>query len=248
MSASSPFIVPNRINGIDLNGSIQTITDAKKLKDHGFEFAYVASSRYSNTRELSFPKTLDTLRAAGLRVGVYHFCSHDSDPEAQAEFFHRWSGGVGSQPGELPPMVDWEYCTPAKYSPHPQHCVTWAERFMARATNLWYPHNESYHTARFPVFYTYPNYAATHQPALQQSVLGIYPLDYASYSNTPKVLPKAELQSFHKVPLPWAGARLWQYSGNKGLPVPGIAGDCDRQLFNGSRDDWDVFLGLKKAN
>jgi len=255
MSASSPFIVPNRINGIDLCPTIQVNVDFKKVKDHGFEFVYIKSSQYSKTSVGAFSKYLDRARDAGLRVGAYHFCSHDTEPEAQAQFFFRASGGLGSKSGELPPMVDWEFCTPSNYKPHPFHCVNWAERFMKTATELWYPDNENRIIKRLPTLYTYPNYAKTHQPSLQASVLGIYPLCYASYASKPDGkggfklipwLPNESQEALHKVPMPWAGNRLWQYSGNNGLPVPGISGDCDRQLFNGSSGDWAEFLGLQR--
>lgn len=255
-------IVPNRINGIDLCGVQEYkpgAVDFKKVKEAGFEFVYAKSSQYSKTKDFTFDSLVDRARDAGLRVGAYHFCSHDSDPEAQAEHFFRASNGLGRLPGELPPMGDWEFCTSSVYVPpkyplgHPAHCINWGERFMKRVTELWYPDNARMQVPRLPTLYTYPNYAGRHQPQLSASTLGIYPLTYASYKSEPDGkggyklvgwLPKESQGPLHKIPGPWADWKLWQYSGNNGLRVPGVPGDCDRQLFNGSQGDWAEFLGL----
>lgn len=253
-------IVEGRINGIDVCGSIQKITaaGAKAVKDAGFEFVYIQSSRYSSTPELSFAKTLDLFRNAGLSCGAYHFCSHDSDPVRQAEFFYKASGGLGSKPGELPPMVDWEYCTPSRYQNHPQHCVDWLTSHIQAVDKLWYPDNADRILQRHPVVYTYPNYSGTHQPALAKAgLLSGYPLCYASYKSEPlpnggwQLVPWLPLVSqgpLHAIPEPWQRWTLWQYSGDRGLTVPGIAGYCDRQVFNGTSGDWSVFLGMARVH
>ena len=247
-----PVIVEGRINGIDVS-SVNRITNPKAIKDAGFEYAYIQSSRYSRTPELSFARTLGQLRDAGLSCGAYHFCSHDTDPRKQAEFFYKASGGLGSKPGELPPMVDWEYCTPSKYADaelypegHPQHCVDWLATFLAHVMELWYPDNANRLLQRFPVVYTYPTYSGAHQPALAaKKELNGYPLAYASYKLGPW-LPKEGQGPLHHLPLPFSHWTLWQYSGDLGLPVPGIAGACDRQVFNGTGAEWDNFRGVRR--
>lgn len=255
---SATHVVEGRINGLDLCGSIQKITDAKAIKDAGFEYVYVQSSRYSSTPELSFEKTVDLLRTAGLRVGAYHFCSHDTDPVKQAEFFYKASRGLGSKPGELPPMVDWEHCTPQRYPNHPQHCVDWVTQNLQSVTRLWYPDNHDRVIRRYPVLYSYPVYCGSHQPALACSRLNEYSLCYASYKSvydeSKKAhvlvgwLPTAEQGPLHKLPEPFTNWTLWQYSGNNGLAVPGIRGDCDRQVFSGSSADFARFCGINRVH
>lgn len=248
--------VEGRINGIDVS-SVNTIKDFKLVKEAGFEFVYIQSSRYSSTRELSFDRTLEAARNAGLRCGAYHFCSHDTDPVKQAEFFYKASGGLGSKPGELPPMVDWEFCTPSKYPSHPQHCVDWVEQNLVAVEGLWYPDNDNRILQRHPVLYSYPAYCGSHQPALaQKRSLGGYPLCYASYKSVRSAdgkswvlvpwLPTATQAPLHALPAPFSRWTLWQYSGDKGLRVPGIANDCDRQVFNGSSGDWAEFVGRRR--
>lgn len=244
--------VPNAVNGLDLS-SIQDYPkqfDAVAIKKAGFDYAYVQSSRYSSTREVRFQSMVDRLHNAGLRVGAYHFCSHVSDPEEQAMFFYKASGGLGSQPGELPPMVDWEFCTPSVYKPptypegHPTHCVQWAEKFCNAVANLWWPNNAQLRVPRLPTIYSYPNFCAKHQPVLGGSVLGKLPLTLASYRIDGSVPSGIDHAVTHSIPDPWKDWTICQYSGTQGVPVPGIVGPCDRQCFNGTRDEFDTFCGL----
>lgn len=254
MAQLSRIIVPDAVNGIDVS-SIQSGLDAKKIAEAGFEFAYVQSSRYSSTKDHHFDSLVGRLRDAGLSVGAYHFCSHDSDPVKQAEFFYRSSGGLGKASGELPPMVDWEFCTPSKYTDssayplgHPAHCVRFAEAFMEAVTNLWYPNNVERLVPRFPVLYSYPFYCGSHQPALGKSGLGKYPLCYASYGTRGYVPSSQHELPSHKIHEPWKSWQMCQYSGNTGAPVPGVQGACDRLVFGGSRVMWDEFrLGRSVA-
>jgi len=216
--------------------------DFGKAYDAGFRFAYIKASQYSSGRDTAFHELASQLRDAGFAIGAYHFCSHDSDPEQQMEHFYAASKGLGSNPGELPPMLDWEYCTPSKYQNHPQHCVDWLGRALEKADDLWYP-NQS---PRVPCVYTYPYYAKQHQPGLAlQSTFGTgVPLCLASY--TPgTVLANAEQIPSHQVPKPWLRATLCQHNGNDGR-VPGIPGACDMQVALMSQGEWDEFLGIKK--
>lgn len=243
------MLIPDAFNGIDISGLQDKYPlDASAIRDAGFEFVYVKSSQYSTIRDLKFRKLVDACVKAGLWVGAYHFCSHDTDPVAQANHFYGASGGLGKLPGELPPMADWEYCTPAKYNNHPAHCVRWIERFTDECDRLWYAENPYRMVPRHTVVYTYPSYSMQHQPDLMSSSkLGLRPLCYASYSNYKGYVPKT-LQEvpFHKVPAPWSKATLVQYSGDNGLHVPGITGACDRDVFLGSSTEWDEFRGLLK--
>lgn len=241
-------IIPDAINGIDVS-SLQTATwNPVEVAKAGFEFVYIQSSRYSSTREGRYRKAVDEALAAGLKVGAYHFCSHDTDPVKQAAFFYEASAGLGSKPGELPPMADWEFCTASKYKDHPNHCVDWIEAFLDESNRLWYPDNDLRIFRRSCVVYTYPNYAGTHRVPLRNSKrLALAPLCYASYHARSKYVPNSVAEvPFHSVPEPWKRALLVQYSGNDSAPVPGVAVSCDRQVFTGSSGEWQDFCGLPR--
>lgn len=252
MNAASYVLVPGAINGIDVSSNNGHI-DFQAVKDAGFEYVYIQASRYSSTKDLPFDKLLDQARRADLRVGSYHFCSQATDARAQAQFAYRACGGLGSANGDLPPMFDWEFCTPSNYVPpkyplgHPQHCVSWLVDCLDEATKLWYPNNDRLINPRYPMVYLYPAYGQSHQPALSQALeLAQYPLCYASYrydSGIPESYQAAV--SVHQAPNPpWPTITMVQYSGDKGRPVPGVAGACDRQVFCGDEIEWEVLLGL----
>ncbi len=237
------IVVPDAKNGIDLCGEFQYPVNARKIKEAGFDYAYVQSSRYSGQRAANFDKLVDELRGAGLSTGAYHFCSVGSDPKEQAGFFFMASGGLGKLPGELPPLADWEHCTPSLYKNHPQHCVSWIVAFMKESTRLWYGDNPS----RFSSLYTYPDYCSRHQPSLSAEVgLGEYPLCWASYRQDGSVPVSAKAAPSHSIPAPFSRWSLCQYSGNNGKPVPGVPGACDRQVFHGSSAEWADFIGLRR--
>ncbi len=248
----SLVVVPDAVNGLDLCGEIQWPVNAKKIREAGFEYAYVQSSRYSSQKAGRFNELVGQLRDAGLRVGAYHFCSHDSDPVQQARFFHKASNGLGSAAGELPPMADWEHCTPSKYNNHPQHCVSWIAVFLKECKELWYGAGGASRNGpspRLPVGYSYPDYCGIHQPALAQNLeLGGYPLCLASYRQDGAVPAHTESAVLHKIPKPWKTWTLCQYSGNIGQPVPGVSGPCDRQVFNGSSAEFAVFAGISRLH
>lgn len=251
------------IDGIDLC-SIQVargMPDFRRVRDAGFEFAYVKSSQYSSTRDHQFDRIVEAATKAGLNCGAYHFCSQAAttdagggwimtNPEEQMEFFYKASSGLGKNPGELPPMIDWEYCT----KPSKNLCVDWLVGAAAKAEKLWYPGNDSKDAfdqgkkPRYPVIYTFPWYAESHQPDLgNQALLKDFPLCFASYKSQGQKLlpwyPKSGEAPLHKVPKPWDKALLVQYSGDNGLPVPGIDVTTDRQVFTGTGEDWELFLG-----
>jgi GH25 family lysozyme M1 (1,4-beta-N-acetylmuramidase) len=135
--------------------------------------------------------------------------------------------------------------------------------FMKRVTELWYPNNykalmpmatdEDKFMYRLPGVYTYPWYAASHQPNLGNSKeLAKYWLHLAAYkTKNGKLcpwLPDDGSDPFKSIgqrtPKPWDKVTVWQYSGNSGLKTPGIAADCDRDVFLGSHADWDKFRGV----
>lgn len=243
------LIIQDAINGIDVTPSIQTRIDWSKVKAAGFEYVYIQSSRYSSVREPNFYKYVAAAQSAGLWAGAYHFCSHDTDPTKQAEFFYSASAGLGRTPGELPPLADWEFCTAGAYRApkyplgHPAHCVDWIEKFLERCDSLWGvgPFCSSFYGTGI---YTFPAYANRHQPALSASSLGKRWLCYASYKPGPWMPKDQAMVPVHPTPAPWSTPKLVQYSGDKGLPVPGVVGACDRQVFKGTGADWDRFRGI----
>jgi len=225
--------------------SIQGTIDADKIKAAGIDGAYVKASQYSSTWDHRFDGYISELTRVGISCGAYHFCSQQTDPVKQMKFFKLASTCYGSSTmiGTLPPLLDWEFC----HALDPKVCVDWLTTAAAEVTNLW---------GREPVIYTYPNYSSVHQPHLGNSTLGRYKLFLAAYKSVNGVLvpwepedgqtPETALGPVYAPPKPWSKVTLWQYSGNKGQRVPGIAGDVDRSCFLGPGAEWDELRMIKR--
>lgn len=250
----------NQIFGLDLC-SIQGKVDWAKVKASGVQFAYIKCGQYSNTPDWSFHDYIQGAKDAGLAVGAYWFCTQQTNAADQVKRFFEYASlhnthAIGQEAGELPPMLDWEFC---KGLPGPA-CVDWLAEAAPAATELWYGRANDRVMAggegwvRRPTIYTYPWFASSHQPWLKMKPeLGTYPLTWAAYaSKGPNLIPwdvdttrgPEQLGQAYIIPKPWDTWTLWQWSGNKGKRIPGIAGDVDRELFNGSAGEWDQFRGI----
>ncbi len=72
----------------------------------GQDFAYIKATEGSGYADDKFAYNFKEAKAAGLRVGAYHFFSFDSSGETQADNFIE---NVGDGAGMLPPVIDVEY-------------------------------------------------------------------------------------------------------------------------------------------
>ena len=222
------------------------------------QFMYIQSSKYSNVADGTFDKTKRTAVQWGLKTGAYHYCSqnHDAqvrtDPQQQMEFFFKSCGGLGKNPGELPPMIDWEHSKvlDRKWN------VAWLLRAATTAKELWYPRQVSH---RRPQVYTYPWFAIEHKDYLIDSgIEEVADLCFASYKSGAVTAdnkwglvpwyPTEDQLPIHKIPAPWSRAHLKvvQYSGDRGIPVPGIPGYTDRMMFLGSQGEFHDFCGEER--
>ena len=92
-----------------------------------------------------------------------------------------------------------------------------------------------------PAIYTFPDFARRLQPELGASSLGGCPLWMASFPRQPWAPSPADRPY---VPMPWVSWTMWQYGADNGYRVPGVFGDCDRDLFNGDEAALRAWLGL----
>ena len=226
------------IDGIDLS-SIQGDIDAKRVAESGVRFAYVKCTQYSGTADWRFWQYVQALQAQGVPCGPYHFCSVASDPTKQAAFFFSHSDGLGTQRGDLPPLIDYEFVTPGVSA---ETASQWLDTFVDEVERLWYPGNELDKarglTVRLSPIYVFPYFAQTQQPFLGKTRATRCPLHMASYpGGIPDKLAKPPTTAGWDRPL------LWQYSGNNGVKVPGIGPACDRDRFMGTEEEFSAFRG-----
>jgi lysozyme len=230
------------VKGIDLC-SLQSpkTVDWAKVKASGHQFAIFKSSQYSSTRDHTFGPGVEKAKAEGILCGAYHFAFVGADPIKQAEFFFQASEGLGSRPGELPPALDLEY---RKLSGAPggvysnAHTVAWAQAFLSRCRELWYPQpftaEGEVQQYRKPVLYSYSSFLKELQPELLGSGMERYPLWIAHYTNA----------GAPSLPKPWSGWAIHQWKGNGGR-VPGVAVDCDQNVFNGDMYALESLCGMR---
>lgn len=208
---------PNTCDGIDVS-SVQVIATPSMVAYAGFQFAFVKASEGTGYLDPRRVEHLKKLRDVGLICGVYGFCRpSQGNPREQAKKL--WEGMGESY--ECRTVIDLEAAPDTMTS---QELVDFGEAFADEVLSWGIVQ---------PVLYTYPSFAQKLQPALgKSSRLGLCPLWIAQYrSVTDAWVPPLGAKPI--IPKPWTDWTIWQYSGNGGFRVPGIVGDCDRNMFQG---------------
>ncbi|TDQ01233.1 LysM peptidoglycan-binding domain-containing protein [Labedaea rhizosphaerae] len=93
--------------GIDVS-HFNAIADAHAVRNNGITYAWVKATEGTNYVDPTFANKVKQLRAAGIRVGAYHFL-RAGDAAAQARHFRDVAGDAGCLAlGSLMPMADLE--------------------------------------------------------------------------------------------------------------------------------------------
>ena len=172
----------------------------------GVRFAWVKTTEGQTYRDLAARGHLDGARAAGVRVGAYHFATASSiaaDPESEAAWFRKVTSELGHF--DLPPALDIE-SNPGSLSP--AQLADWVVRFCEATSRLW---------GRRPIIYTYSAFL----PQLGRDPrLANYKLWIARYTslNDPGPVPA------------WPTWDVWQWSVGT---VIGSKGRTDRNWLAG---------------
>ena len=103
------------VRGVDVSHH-QGAIDWPALAAQDIDFAYVKATEGSGATDEAFEANWAGARAAGLRVGAYHFFSYDSPGEAQAA---RFIEAVPLEDGALPPAIDVELYGEYDRAPRP---------------------------------------------------------------------------------------------------------------------------------
>lgn len=213
--------------GIDVS-VVQGAIDWAKVADSNVRFVYVKGSEGISYVDPNCERNLEGARNAGLSTGVYHFANMTQPAEKQVERLWNTFGAVMP---DMPPVLDWE-TLPANITPF--YAVKWAEQFCKICEEYF---------GKFPMIYTMPSFAASVYSEVRVSAsISTTALWVAHYKvNGPWTPADGDHPS---VPFPWKNWAMWQYSGDHGIPVPGIALPCDRNVFHGDEDAFRKFRGL----
>ena len=193
-----------KVYGIDVSYYQGTI-NWSSVRSSGKNFAIIRVSDGTGFLDPQFNTNWANAKAAGLTVGAYQFFRPTQDPIAQADLMVNKLNSVGFYSTDIPPVIDVEVTGGLAASTVISRVNTWLQRVQSR-------------TGRLPVLYTSPGF-------------------WSSLGNpTPSPLPYLWVAhwgaSCPTLPPNWGRLRFWQYSATGS--VPGISGDVDLDLYNGS--------------
>jgi len=203
------------------DNSTAQMMNFEKAMNEGLRFAFIKASERM-FKDLDFDKNWLNAKAAGMPRGAYHFLRGDISGLYQANFFCEL---LKDDPGELPPVADFEY--PTKDGIYPSNALLW--QFLETV--------ESRLGIR-PMVYTSPGYWNQHGKIKGTSNFdskwAYFPLWIAHYTTAEKPI----------VPQPWTKWTFWQYTAQgDGLKYGAESKVLDLNRFNGDEMDWQKFLG-----
>lgn len=92
------------IKGVDVS-KYQGTVDFDQVKAAGIHYVFIRATEGITYQDPDYKNNHQQAKAAGLRVGAYHFYETDDDPKAQLKNFTNW---VTLGPGDLAPVIDIE--------------------------------------------------------------------------------------------------------------------------------------------
>jgi lysozyme len=193
------------IAGVDVSAHNPAL-DWQAARQGGVRFAYCKATEGQTWTDKRVTAHLDGARAAGVKVGVYHFATPSSapaDPELEARHFAATVAQLGKL--DLPPVLDLE-ANPTAMAPGA--LADWGRRWCTAVAAA---------LGRRPMVYTYTSFLSQlgDAPGLRE-----FPLWIARLNGQNDPGPVS----------PWQTWDLWQYAIGK---VPGASSDTDRNWLPG---------------
>ena len=215
------------VDGIDVS-HWQGNIDWNAVAADGIEFAYMKAIEGTYYTDPSFDSNYPESYYAGLVRGAYHFANPaDSSGAAQARFFVNNGGGWSPDGQTLPGVLDIEYNPygPTCYGLTDGQMINWVGDFISTYEAM---------TGRYPVIYTTTNWWST-CTGNYAGFWDVSPLWVANWGSDPYPLPNGAPY--------WT---FWQYTAEGS--VNGVAGNVDRDLFNGSYDRLQAIATCSHSN
>jgi lysozyme len=195
------------------------------MKAGGLGGVYIRCGNGNSGVDPLFQVNLTNARSVAVPPGAYHVgfpllpdAAHPGrGPEDQALAHYRASGGLGSAPGELRPVLDFEWPLPVdwpKWGLTAKSIRTWGLGYLPACEEL---HGKP------PMLYTYPDFDL-------HVLAGATPEELALFARYDLWIARYGAASPGTI-APWKAPRFWQKSDGGG------------RLPNGYAVDEDVFLG-----
>lgn len=193
------------VHGLDVSHHQGDIRWSEIPQDR-FRFVYIKATEGGDHKDKKFLQNWNEARAAGFKVGAYHFFTLCRKGTEQAANF---INSVPKESGALPPVIDLEFV--GNCSERPSRDV-----FMKELRN--YVDAVEKHYGTQPVLYTTYQF---YRQYIGDTEFGLYPLWVRDVFGNPdeSVFPK------------W---KIWQYADN--VRIPGISGPVDLNALNPRSD------------
>lgn len=204
------------ISGIDVShwdGAVNW----SQVSAAGYKFAFAKATEGTGTIDSTFSTNWAGMKAAGVIRGAYHFFHGTQSGVDQANAFLAVVGTLG-QPGDLPPVLDWEDGSGTCDATAVQRAVDFLTRVKQQ-------------TGVTPMIYTAAGFWAT---CVSTSQFAGYPLWVANY---------VALSTCPTTPTTWTRWNIWQYTDSGRVSGIDPNTNVDLNIFNGSLADLQAFAG-----
>lgn len=202
------------VHGTDVS-KYQTSADWSQMRESGISFAFIKATEGGDRVDDMFRSHWNGARAAGVPRGAYHFYYFCRPAAEQAAWYIR---NVPRDRSSLPPVLDMEW------NPDSPTCKTRPAPATVRSEMRIFLKMVEQHYRKKPIIYTSVDFFDDNELVGFQG----YPYWLRSVAGHPT-------QKYGSHPF-----TFWQYTGT-GV-VPGLRGDADINVFNGSHGDWKKWL------
>jgi lysozyme len=208
------------IHGIDVS-KFQGDIDWNAVASSGVKFAWIKATEGGDRADARFQANWDGAKAAGVPHGAYHFVYWCRAPMEEMAFFEQ---NAPVEQDALPPVLDVE-ATPTSPTCH-RHLT----RAGATADMKVMLEEMERHYGKRPIIYTTVDF---YEAILSDGAFMDYPIWVRSTKHNPAVKYGSRAWAF------------WQYQSDG--QTPGINGNVDRDVFYGTKEQWDAYLREPKV-
>jgi lysozyme len=208
------------IHGIDVS-KFQGDIDWNAVAKSGVKFAWIKATEGGDRADARFQANWTGAKAAGVAHGAYHFVYWCRPPLEEMVNFEQ---NAPVEEDALPPVLDVE-ATPTSKTCHKHLTQEGAIADMKVMLD-----EMERHYGKRPIIYTTVDF---YEAILSGGALSDYPIWVRSTKHHPAVKYGSRAWAF------------WQYQSDG--QTPGINGNVDRDVFYGTRKQWEAFLQAPKA-
>jgi lysozyme len=215
LSSDLPRPADYPVHGIDVS-KFQGDIDWNAVAGSGVKFAWIKATEGGDNADARFQANWTGSKAAGVPRGAYHFVYWCRPPMEEMANFEQ---NAPVENDALPPVLDVE-ATPTSKTCH-RHLTQEAAVAEMKAMLQ----EMERHYGKRPIIYTTVDF---YEAILSDGSLSDYPIWVRSTKYHPAVKYGSRAWAF------------WQYQSDG--QTPGINGNVDRDVFYGTKEQWDAFL------